>query len=478
MKPYDLLYLSLFSVLPVALAFLPRERRFLVLLTCILLVPREFNVRFGPLSFCLTDAAFLGFLAPEALKLFREGWRTNPLFRGSASLWAALACLSAATLHHGVVSGVPNLRFFLKDLLPLVFFILLFMALRASGLTWNPTFLRAMAHCLLLSSFAVVLLTSVPDWTRTVHETLQEGNRIGMELGYFLPSGLQKAVPEGQTLDPAKLRLWGIVSGVPLGMTLLFFLPAALGTRKLLARDPVLFLALLGVLLYAALFMRSRSMFGALFMVLLCGLALFERMDRRACAATLGLLAALAWLTPIGQVNLGRYAYLKKPELEGLNPKKVLPPAEGGRRIYDSRFPIWKAALEKVRERPLLGLGPGSTLVFPYGHRQGESVFVDSLYVMLLLKWGAAGFLFFLLWTFQWVRDWWRAWPALRKDPGFEAGVLRGFPPTLAAFLFLGTFVYPLMNVSFSLLLGLYLGLTLNTLEAWRDKSLDGGPGA
>lgn len=478
MGTYDVLYLALFAGLPVGMAFLGTERRFLLLWALILLLPREFNVRWGPLSFCLADSAFLGFLLPEILAFQKEGWRESRLSKGSGLAWAALGLLVVGALFHAAVSR-PDLRIYLKDLLPYLGFIGILLALRRSGLSWGPIHAWTGIACLALMAAATLLVAYFPPIREAYFEKTFELKGIAQEMGYFLPAKVE-SVPISQAAlgEPLSRRIHGIVGGIFMGVLFLFFLPILLGSRWRSAAGTAGVLGLATFIFYGILFVQSRTILGAVFLCLSAGLVFFRGRTRILAATVLALFTATTLSAPVGQKNLGRFNLLKKAEMEA---RFVAPsgpeatPFQGAHRrvlpkarpipVYDTRFPIWRKAAGAILEKPLMGMGPGSVLEFPYGAKESRNHFVDNLYLTLALKWGIGGALFLFAWLWVLGGRWKRAWPSFRDHPGLEGAVLQGAGPTLLSFLFLGIFLYPLMNISFGMFLGAYLGLTLNTLD-------------
>jgi hypothetical protein len=513
----DALYLVFFLALPAGMAFLSRERRLFLLWVLIFAIPREFNPRIGPLSFCLTDGAFLGFVLPEALSFARrDGLKKGFLMRGTGFAWAALILFTVGSLFHLFTGGVPDPRFYLKDLLCFGGFPILLLAVRRSGVVWGDRFFYAMLGMLLALAVIVVLIGSVRPLSKIYVEALIRQHEISRHLGYFLPNdnpngGFQKKV----ILYLAHLRVMDFIGGIPPGTTFLFLLPALLGIRYSKGWKSRLVLPALGFLFYSCLFADSRDLLGAIYLSLFSCLGLFRGEVGKKTVLCVGMFSIMVLLTPVGQKNLTRYNLLRKegqtaarmetPAIrqewtdkkagrenvipfgaiqnqpdetadsasgsEALGGNEPSPACIAGFRVYDTRIPIFKKALAVAWEHPLAGLGPGRAITFPYGDHFSNNTFVDSLYLTLAFKWGWGALLFFLAWLFHLARAWKRNWGWILQDPGLSGAVLRGFVPTAAGFLFFCFFLFPFMNLSFSMFLACYLGMTFNSLEAGRVGS-------
>ena len=481
---YNTVYLGVCGLIPLGMAFLAPSARFLLFWILLFLVPREFNVRLGSVSLCLTDMAFLGWVFPELVAFWKEGWNKSRLAADNGFAWAALGLFLSGTIYHWLAGGIGNPRFFLKDLMIYGTFPVVLLALRRSGISWKPLHLQALSVCSFLMAATIFLVAYVPAWRVAYHRASVEVFGLGRTLGYFIPGIVQETVKSSDLNDPYYLRIWNFIGGIPLGMFFPLLFPALLAVYRPPIRKSFSIVLFLAFLFYGVLFEQSRTIFTGVFVGLFSCIVLFKD-SRKTCVIALAAFILLSVATPVGCKNWARYKLLENKELEGIYAPKSLMGSgglnreqpvqsapEGNHIVYDSRFPIWLKALSEIKKHPFAGLGPGSVLEFPYGRGTSQNTFVDSVYVTFPLKWGLGALVLFLAWLAQLALKWRKAWPWVMADRSFQGEVLRGFPSAALGFLFLGIFYFPMMNVSFSMFLAAFLGLSLNSLEEDGKTSL------
>jgi O-antigen ligase len=139
------------------------------------------------------------------------------------------------------------------------------------------------------------------------------------------------------------------------------------------------------------------------------------------------------------------------------------PLPEEDQESHESRWPMWDRAAENIRMRPLTGWGPGQTRTYPFGDRMVESDGVDSLYLTLALKWGLGALLFLAVWIGVLVLDWRQQAFPKNEPASFEALCAEALVPAGGAFLFFGVLSYPLTNISASMFLAAFLGLSVQS---------------
>jgi hypothetical protein len=461
---YDAVYIVLFLMIPAGMIFLNVEARFMSLWTLLFVLPRQFDARVGPLSFCLADAAALGFVLPEFLSFVRKGWANIRLSRGSEFVWAACGWLAVGTIYHVLVGPIPPMRFFLKDLLIYGCFPVLLLAVRRSGIFWQKSHFYSMTAFLVGLACLSILIGSIPSLTRLYSRALVWQHRTGFSMGYFLPEG---AGWNGNSrllhYYLGNLRVMDFIGGIPLGTTALFLLPALIGLPARGRKGAAGFLAS-SIVLYGSLFTNSRDLFGSLFMELaLCPFFLPMGVRRR----TLALFGVFLLLsaTPVGRSNWKRFDRLEDGGSHATGTAFT---------VHDSRVPIFKRSLSVILEHPLVGLGPGGEFAFPYGKDGARGTCVDSIYLTLALKWGAGALAIFLAWMAWLFRRWWEARPLLLQAPAPGGVIWNGFIPVTSGFLFFCLFMLPIINISFSMFLACYLGLSLNSLDAMEGMKAKG----
>ena len=173
-----------------------------------------------------------------------------------------------------------------------------------------------------------------------------------------------------------------------------------------------------------------------------------SRADRHRRRATLACSLAILYATPIGAGLLRRFELIASPA--------------SANATHNVRWAMLQEALRYFLDNPLLGIGLGTSVPFPFGARTAMTDGVDSLFPTVFLKLGVVGGLIVLaLFGHAFVQAV-RAVATRDEDGSFESRAQGAFLPWLGGFLVLSLFTYPIGNISLALFVGATMGLFLN----------------
>jgi O-antigen ligase len=279
-------------------------------------------------------------------------------------------------------------------------------------------------------------------------------------LGYFDPTNAT-----GPFTDIQSLRIVDFNGGFPVALGLLFFAPLLISLSvQSTPRRTLLGVLALGWIFYGSLFIQSRTYpMVILFGVGLCFL-LWDGVRRKAALLTLGVFILVLIFSPEGANNLTRIFKTFSFSTACSSKHATHPPTpKNPYENHDSRWPMWDAAMMSIHQHPWVGLGPGQTRDYPFGERTVESDGVDNLYLTLALKWGLGFLLFLAAWLAFAAREWRRLVVPSEEASSFEQLCAGALGPALGSFSALCILSYPLTNISATMFLAAFLGLSVQS---------------